>query len=410
MAQKILLRKGTSSSWSSVDPVLANGEPGIETDTGRFKVGDGSSQWSARSYVDVQGAVQSSPYRSFGDGSDGDLVLNSGTVTLSKDAYHDNLTISGTGKIFLNGFKLFVKGTLDLSNAPSGAIDASGSNGGNANGSLGGLASSVYATGSTLGQSTGTAGANGLTGIGTVSVAVTGIQSNGGRSNASGAGGAGGNGGIGSQPGADVANVIDFKNFYTNIFYGASLVGGGNGGRGGSSGGGDGVNAGGGGGAGGNGGGVVAVYANKIVTSPMTASCVIMANGGMGGNGGTPTTGNCGGGGGGSGGGGGWIYFVYNEKIGPVVKSFFDASGGAGGSGGNGAGVQPTGLVSQGGGAGQGGTGGRINIFNVPKSAGITFYPPSIIAHIPDTLKSAAAQVDGVGKNGSSGGPSTFDF
>ncbi len=47
---RIQLRRGTSAEWTSVDPVLAAGEMGLETDTGDFKFGDGSTAWSALSY------------------------------------------------------------------------------------------------------------------------------------------------------------------------------------------------------------------------------------------------------------------------------------------------------------------------------------------------------------------------
>jgi len=50
MATKIQLRRDTSANWTSVNPVLSQGEPGYETDTGKIKYGDGSSHWSALSY------------------------------------------------------------------------------------------------------------------------------------------------------------------------------------------------------------------------------------------------------------------------------------------------------------------------------------------------------------------------
>lgn len=46
----IQLRRATASSWTSIDPILALGEVGVETDTLRLKVGDGVSLWSALPY------------------------------------------------------------------------------------------------------------------------------------------------------------------------------------------------------------------------------------------------------------------------------------------------------------------------------------------------------------------------
>ena len=51
MATKIQLRRDTSSSWSSANPTLSQGEPGIETNTGKMKVGNGSAAWNCLPYL-----------------------------------------------------------------------------------------------------------------------------------------------------------------------------------------------------------------------------------------------------------------------------------------------------------------------------------------------------------------------
>ena len=43
-------RRGTASQWTTANPVLAAGEIGFETDTNKFKIGDGSSAWTALPY------------------------------------------------------------------------------------------------------------------------------------------------------------------------------------------------------------------------------------------------------------------------------------------------------------------------------------------------------------------------
>ena len=43
-------RAGTASQWTSVNPVLALGEMGVETDTQRSKFGDATTAWSSLSY------------------------------------------------------------------------------------------------------------------------------------------------------------------------------------------------------------------------------------------------------------------------------------------------------------------------------------------------------------------------
>jgi hypothetical protein len=52
MPYRILLRRDLSANWNYNNPVLMLGEPGFESDTGRLKIGDGQSQWSALDYVE----------------------------------------------------------------------------------------------------------------------------------------------------------------------------------------------------------------------------------------------------------------------------------------------------------------------------------------------------------------------
>jgi hypothetical protein len=53
MATQIQLRRDTAANWTSINPVLLTGELGYETDTNKFKVGDGTSAWSAIRYAIV---------------------------------------------------------------------------------------------------------------------------------------------------------------------------------------------------------------------------------------------------------------------------------------------------------------------------------------------------------------------
>jgi hypothetical protein len=60
VATRIQLRRGIASSWTSSNPILASGEVGIETDTNKIKIGDGSSNWAALNYfADVYAASAS---------------------------------------------------------------------------------------------------------------------------------------------------------------------------------------------------------------------------------------------------------------------------------------------------------------------------------------------------------------
>jgi hypothetical protein len=53
MAGRIQLRRGTAANWTSANPTLASGEVGVETDTGKFKVGNGSTAWTSLGYNDA---------------------------------------------------------------------------------------------------------------------------------------------------------------------------------------------------------------------------------------------------------------------------------------------------------------------------------------------------------------------
>lgn len=51
---KIQVRRGTASLWTSTNPTLAAGEIGYETDTGLFKIGDGTTTWTSLTYNAVK--------------------------------------------------------------------------------------------------------------------------------------------------------------------------------------------------------------------------------------------------------------------------------------------------------------------------------------------------------------------
>ena len=50
MPIQIQLRRGTLHDWYAANPVLAEGELGLESDTMKFKIGDGTTQWNSLGY------------------------------------------------------------------------------------------------------------------------------------------------------------------------------------------------------------------------------------------------------------------------------------------------------------------------------------------------------------------------
>lgn len=55
MTVRIQLRRDLQSNWIAINPVLAIGEPGVEYDTGRIKIGDGVTVWSNLKYASGPG-------------------------------------------------------------------------------------------------------------------------------------------------------------------------------------------------------------------------------------------------------------------------------------------------------------------------------------------------------------------
>lgn len=370
MAQKIQLRRDIAANWTSNNPILAQGEIGLETDTNQFKIGNGVDAWSALSYGGIQGPAQANIIQDFGNGEDGDVTISAGITTLTQDMFYNNLTIEGTGQLRTNGFRVFVKNNLTLLNNSQDAITLNGNDGLSSTTQTGAGGGAAYAAAALGADTAGGTGATGVAGAGAQAAASTGTTpSNGGGSGAGGAGGgglAGANAGGASRAGATATVPMDIARFTYDLLRGIVLIQGGAGGPGGSSGGGDGVNLGRGGGGGGAGGGILYLAAKHIIRGGSTPARSISSRGGKGGNGANGAAGNVGGGGGAGGGGGGYIYLAYESLVGATVTDFLDASGGDGGNGGNGIG---TGL---GGSGGSGGTGGRIRVHKTFDQTGNT--------------------------------------
>lgn len=54
---KIQIRNDTKNNWTTQNPVLLRGEMGVETDTRKFKFGDGVSDWKTLEYASATGAI-----------------------------------------------------------------------------------------------------------------------------------------------------------------------------------------------------------------------------------------------------------------------------------------------------------------------------------------------------------------
>ena len=112
--KRILLRRDTSSNWTSGNAVLAAGEVGYETNTGKFKIGNGSTAWTSLGYS-IASNISAAVLNDLGDvtitsAANGDFLRWNGTawvndaVNLSTDtigSYVESL-VAGTGVTLTN--------------------------------------------------------------------------------------------------------------------------------------------------------------------------------------------------------------------------------------------------------------------------------------------------------------------
>lgn len=75
---RLQVRRGISSTWTSSNPVLYAGEMGFETDTGRIKIGDGTTAWNSLDY----NAVTPASFLA-GSGLSVNVAADGSTVTYS---------------------------------------------------------------------------------------------------------------------------------------------------------------------------------------------------------------------------------------------------------------------------------------------------------------------------------------
>lgn len=92
---KILLRNDLATAWTTANPVLLRGEIGIEIDTNKFKIGDGTKTWSALSYVGTQVTVTGE-----GEVITGASVGADGTLTLTRGHLKDEDILLADGYVF----------------------------------------------------------------------------------------------------------------------------------------------------------------------------------------------------------------------------------------------------------------------------------------------------------------------
>lgn len=61
----IQFKRGSSARWLELNPILADGEPGYDTDKGRLKIGDGVTPWTDLLFQDEKAVISRADYYSF---------------------------------------------------------------------------------------------------------------------------------------------------------------------------------------------------------------------------------------------------------------------------------------------------------------------------------------------------------
>lgn len=106
---RLQVRRGTSSSWTSTNPILYAGEIGYETDSSRFKIGDGTTSWSSLDYA----AVVPTGFIA-GSGIGISVAADGSTVTISSN----NPTVEPED---ISGLTEYIQDIIGLSGLASGS-------------------------------------------------------------------------------------------------------------------------------------------------------------------------------------------------------------------------------------------------------------------------------------------------
>ena len=89
MTTRIQLRRATAASWTSVNPILALGEAGVETDTYKIKVGNGVDTWTNLAYF----------VHSWADVTNKPAVIAAGATQAAARAAISAASLDGNGKV-----------------------------------------------------------------------------------------------------------------------------------------------------------------------------------------------------------------------------------------------------------------------------------------------------------------------
>lgn len=129
---RLQVRRDTAANWTSEDPVLAEGEIGYETDTDQFKIGDGSSTWSAIADYYVAGAGGGGGASSLDDlsdatvssAADGDILRHNGTAFVNTPGTTHYIAVGDIGSVVQAHSAVLDATTASFTTADETKLDA----------------------------------------------------------------------------------------------------------------------------------------------------------------------------------------------------------------------------------------------------------------------------------------------
>lgn len=78
------LRRDVAADWRTANPILSDGEPGYESDTGKLKIGDGATRWLGLGYFNSGAQVPT-------DGGVSDAVILAHINDVTPHPVYDDL-------------------------------------------------------------------------------------------------------------------------------------------------------------------------------------------------------------------------------------------------------------------------------------------------------------------------------
>lgn len=116
---QIQIRRGASTAWAAANPILAQGEFGYEINTGKLKVGDGSTSWNSLSYFPVEWtAISGAP-----------AVIAAGATKSEARAAIDAASLDANGKVPVSQLPaslMMYQGVWDASTNTPTLLDGTG--------------------------------------------------------------------------------------------------------------------------------------------------------------------------------------------------------------------------------------------------------------------------------------------